>query len=517
MIRDIGQLKRNQFDILVIGGGINGAAISRDAALRGARVALIEKDDFASGASGKTTKLIHGGIRYLEQFNFKLVWESLRERAILLRQAPHLVKPLEFIIPVYKDDPRSLLKIKAGVFIYDALAAGNNISPHRAFKKEEVLRLEPNINSLNLKGVVLYSDAQMDDIRLCLENVISAYNAGASVANKTEAVGFIKDKGRIIGTEAQDRLTGERFFIRASMVINATGAWSNRIIKLDEPASLDITRPTKGVHIVYKRLPHQRAILLSAHKDKRVFFAIPWRGYSLIGTTDTDYAGSADKVYANSNDVEYLLEEAGRIFGAKSLKKEGIIATFAGLRPLVNTQGKPAWQVSREHLIRESRSGLISVVGGKYTTYRHLAEQVTDLALAKINASTKLSIDGERPSTSLRTALSERSESNGRSRTIAGRKFKACMTHILGHFSPALAQEKVELRNLIEQAVKEEMANSLTDLLVRRLALSITPTYGFEYLKECADTMAALLGWTDTKKAEEINLYKEEVRKNMDF
>ena len=172
------------------------------------------------------------------------------------------------------------------------------ISPHRAFKKEEVLRLEQSINSLNLKGAVLYCDAQMDDIRLCLENVISAYNAGASVANKIEAAGFIKDKGRIIGTEAYDKLTGEKFCIRASIAINATGAWSNRIVKMDEPKSPDITRPTKGVHIVYKRLPHRRAILLSAHQDKRVCFVIPWRGYSLIGTTDTDYAGSADKVYA---------------------------------------------------------------------------------------------------------------------------------------------------------------------------------------------------------------------------
>ena len=185
MRRDIEQLKAGHFDILVIGGGINGCAISRDATLRWARVALIEKDDFASGASGKTTKLIHGGLRYLEQFNFKLVSESLRERAILLRQAPHLVKPLEFIIPVYKDDPRPLLKIKAGVFIYDSLAAGSNIRPHRSLKKHEVLSLEQNINSLNLKGGVLYSDAQMDDIRLCLDNAISAYAAGVRLANKT--------------------------------------------------------------------------------------------------------------------------------------------------------------------------------------------------------------------------------------------------------------------------------------------------------------------------------------------
>lgn len=483
MRRDIEQLKASHFDILVIGGGINGCAIARDAALRGVRVALIEKDDFASGTSGKTTKLIHGGIRYLEQLNFKLVSESLCERAILLRQAPHLVKPLEFIIPVYKHDPRSLLKIKAGVFIYDSLAAGSNIRPHRSLKKDEVLSLEQNINSFNLKGGVLYSDAQMDDIRLCLDNAISAYDAGVVLANKTEAVGFIKEKGRINGIEARDKLNGEEFFIRASIVVNATGAWSNRIVKMDEPGSLDITRPTKGVHIVYRRLPHQRAILLSAHKDKRVLFIIPWRGYSLIGTTDTDYSGCADEVYAETNEVEYLLEEARRVFGLEHLDKKGIITTFASLRSLVNTQDKPAWQVSREHLIKESHSGLISVVGGKYTTYRHLAEQVVDLALTKIK----------------------------------GRNFKECITRMVGLSSPALAKEKADLPGFIERAVKEEMANSLIDLLVRRLQLAITPAHGLEYLKECADIMAALLGWADTKKVQEISLYKEEVRKNMNF
>jgi glycerol-3-phosphate dehydrogenase len=323
----------------------------------------------------------------------------------------------------------------------------------------------------------------MDDIRLCLDNALSAYNAGAIVSNKTEAVGFIKDKGRITGIEARDKLSGEQFLIRAGIVINATGAWSNRIVKLDDPASPDITRPTKGIHIVYKRLPHERAILLSARKDKRVFFVIPWRGYTLIGTTDTDYVGPADKVYANADDVEYLLQEAGRIFGTENLERKGIITTFAGLRPLVNRQGKPAWQVSREHLIRESPSGLFSVVGGKYTTYRHLAEEAVDLALA----------------------------------TIKGRNFKECFTHTVGPSTSTSEVNKADLHNLIEHAVKEEMANSLNDLLVRRLQLSIAPEHGFDCLKECADIMAALLGWTDAKKAEEIRLYKEEVRENMNF
>lgn len=480
MRRNIQQLKADHFDVLVVGGGINGCAISRDAALRGAKVALIEKDDFASGASGKTTKLIHGGIRYLEQFNFKLVYEALHERAVLLRTAPHLVKPLEFLIPVYKHDPRSLFKIKTGVFIYDRLAGNDNICPHQTFKKNEVLSLEQNIDSHDLKGAVMYCDAQMDDIRLCLDNAISAFNAGACVANKTEVVGFIRDKGKITGIEALDKLSNEKFMIRASIVINATGAWSNQIVKLDEPGAPAITRPTKGIHIIYRRLPHQRAILLSAHKDKRIFFIIPWRGLTLIGTTDTDYRGSPDAVYASSDEVEYLLEETHRVFPDENIDKKGIITTYASLRPLVNTQGRPAWQVSREHLIRESDSGLISVVGGKYTTYRHLAQEVVDLALSK----------------------------------LAGRNFQKCTTHTAGSSSPNSATDRTDLPKLIEQAVKDEMANTLTDLLCRRLQLSTTPSLGLAELNDCADIMAGLLGWTDAQKEQEINLYTEKVRKN---
>lgn len=480
MKRDTGRLKTEYFDIVVIGGGINGSAIARDASLRGAKAALIEKDDFASGASGKTTKLIHGGIRYLEQFNFKLVYEALAERAILLRTAHTRVHSIEFIIPVYKGDPRSMLKMRAGTLLYDMLAGDDNIRCHRMLKKEELSALERDIDSRNLRGGVLYCDGQMDDIGLCLDNAISAYDAGSAVANKLEVTGFVKEKGRITGVEADDRLTGERFRIRARVVVNATGAWSNRIVKKDEPDSSPITRPTKGIHIVYRKLPHNRAILLSAHKDKRIFFVIPWRDSSLIGTTDTDYTGSPDNVYADSGDVEYLLEEARRIFPNESIDRKGIITTYAGLRPLVNTQGKLPWQVSREHLIRESAAGLISVVGGKYTTYRHLAEEVVDLALSRLGV----------------------------------RKFKECVTAARGP-SPAMPEGKAEgLGAAIERAVKTEMAHTLVDLLFRRLQLATAPSLGLDRLEERGRIMAEFLGWSDSKKESEIRSYKEEVEKN---
>lgn len=478
MKRDIGRLEEDYFDILVIGGGINGCAIARDAALRGAMVALIEKDDFASGASGNTTKLIHGGIRYLEQFNFRLVYEALKERAILLRTVPRLVHPIEFIIPVYKDDSRSLLKIKTGVFIYDRMAGKDNIRCHRSLKRSELISLERNIESGKLKGGVIYCDAQMDDIRLCLDNALDAYDAGCVVANKVEATEFIKERGKISGIKARDMVTGQDLLIRAKVCVNATGAWSNGIVKMDDPEAMRITRPTKGIHIIYKKLPHGRAILFFAHRDRRPFFIIPWRGTTLIGTTDTDHTGSADEVYASTDDIDYLLEETRRVFPAEKIDRDGIITTFAGLRPLVNTQNRPAWHVSREHLISQSPSGLISVVGGKYTTYRHLAEEVVDAALSK----------------------------------FPDRKFKRCVTKETGP-SSSFAGEGTDLHKSIERAVNEEMSSTLNDLLFRRLELATTPSLGLDLLEECAPIMAQLSGWTNTREESEKRLYKEEIRK----
>ncbi len=480
MKRDLGRLKSGHFNVLVIGGGINGCAIARDAALRGATVALIEKDDFASGASGKSTKLIHGGIRYLEQLNFKLVYEALRERAILLKTAPHLVRPLEFIIPSYKFDPLFFWKIRAGVFIYDQMARSGNIRSHRVVRRDEACALEPGLASRDFEGGVLYWDAQMDDVRLCLANALSADQAGCCLANKVEVVRLIKKNGKIVGIEAQDKPTGENFSINAEVVVNATGAWSNRIVKLDDPAAPLITRPTKGIHIVYRKLPHTRAVLFSGRKDKRFFFVIPWRGVTLIGTTDTDHTGSGDEVYATSSEIEYLLEEVRRIFPAENIDKHGIITTYAGLRPLVNRQNQVPWHVSREHLIRESSSGLISVVGGKYTTYRHLAEQVVDKALSRLEK----------------------------------RRFKACVTEAVGPFSSVPEEGKGDLRVLIERAVKEEMALSLIDLMARRLQFFAASSFGLKRLEECADIMARLLGWSSAEKESEIRSYQEEVRRN---
>ncbi len=373
MLRDIGCLSRGTYDLLVIGGGINGAAIAHLAAKRGLKVALLEKGDFASGTSSKSTKLIHGGIRYLENLEVDLVWESLRERHIQLEVAPHLVKPLPFVIPVYEGDKRPLWMMQLGVFLYDLLAGKYRVKPRKNLTREEVIRLEPGIEQKGLKGGVLYYDAQMDDARLCLENVLMSAQYGAHVANYVKVVSFVKENGRVAGVRAHDMLGIKEFEVRAKRVICAAGPWTNDLLRLDIPNAKKKVRTTKGIHIVYKGEISKHAVLIGSQSDRRIFFVIPWMGNSLIGTTDTDYVASPDKVKVEKEDIDYLVRESKRVFPKIDLSSGNILSTFAGLRPLIRQGGSPR-KVSRKHLFYSSKSGVIFVVGGKYTTYRKVAE-----------------------------------------------------------------------------------------------------------------------------------------------
>jgi glycerol-3-phosphate dehydrogenase len=374
MLRDTRRLARGQYDLLVIGGGINGAAIAHLGVCCGLRVALLEKGDFASGTSSKTTKLIHGGLRYLEHLEFDFVRESLKERAIQLKSAPHLVKPIPFIIPVYKTDRRPLWMMKLGVWLYDLLSTPYSLGHYRSLSAEEIVQLVPELNRDGLVGGVEYYDAQMDDARLCLENVLSADAKGAHVANYTEVVSFIKENGKVIGVQARDLLEKTTFEVRSKKTVCAVGPWSNLLLKMDNRHTKPRIRPTKGIHIVYRPQISPQALVIPSHQDNRIFFVIPWKGHSLVGTTDTDYTASPDEVGVEEEDIRYLLEESKRVFPQIEFKKEDIITTFAGLRPLVDHAGQPS-KVSRKHTIEETYSGLIFVTGGKYTAYRKIAEE----------------------------------------------------------------------------------------------------------------------------------------------
>ena len=384
MIRDISRLTKNKFDLIVVGGGINGAAIANLAASCGATVALLEKNDFASGTSSKSTKLLHGGIRYLENFEFDLVHEALRERFIQWQAAPYLVKPLAFVIPVYKNDKRPLWMMRVGVWLYDFLSGKYRIGHHRFLSVAEITSLAPGINADGLMGGVEYFDAQMDDARLCLENVLMADSNGAVVANYVEVEHFIKDKNqRAVGVKVRDCLNNARMDIFASKIIVTAGPWSDELIQKDVPHAVKRLRPTKGVHIVYRGEISKNAFLIQSRQDKRIFFVIPFKGNTLIGTTDTDYHQSTDGVKVEEMDIQYLLQEASRVFPNINFDRSKIITTFAGLRPLVADKGDPS-KISRKHDIECNASGIYFVMGGKYTTYRAIAEEAILKAMPEL-------------------------------------------------------------------------------------------------------------------------------------
>ena len=362
------------YDLLVIGGGIQGAAVARDAALRGLSVLLLERGDLASGTSSRSSKLIHGGIRYLETGQFRLVREALRERALLLALAPEFVRPLPFLIPHYRGEGRSRLAVSAGLSLYAAMAGRHPLAEHRAVGPGEALALEPSLRPEGLLGASLYWDAQMDDALLCVAVAVSADRAGAAVRTYTEVVGLEGAPGSLWRARFRDVDTGEEGEAEARCIVNAAGPWVEEIRALVSSRRRAGLRRTRGAHVVVRGLTRERALLLSARRDGRVFFVLPWGAYSLVGTTDADDDTPPGRIAPSAEDIGYLLEEAARAVpgigpGARPLR------VFAGLRSLAQGSAILPWANSREHRILAEGTAL-TLIGGKYTTHRSLAERV---------------------------------------------------------------------------------------------------------------------------------------------
>jgi glycerol-3-phosphate dehydrogenase len=372
MKRIVDALKDGPFDLLILGGGITGAGVALDATLRGLRVALIDKGDFASGTSSASSKLVHGGLRYLEHGDFRLVYEALHERGRLLRNAPHLVRPLRFVLPFYRQSRMPSWKGRAGLLLYDLLAGTENIGRSRSLALGELRDEFPTLQSEGLLSAATYYDAQMDDARVCIEVLKSAANEGAVLANYVEAVAF--ESG---GVHVVDRVGGADFTIRALQVLNATGPWIDQVCRLAGDTSGPHLKPTKGVHLVAPGRGLTSAFLLLHPADGRVFFVIPWLGKTLIGTTDTLDAGCPDVVPITSEDIAYLLEGHNYYF-SPPLSESAILGRFAGLRPLLRSNSDDPASMTRDFRLFASQSGLLSVAGGKYTTYRHISEVATD-------------------------------------------------------------------------------------------------------------------------------------------
>ncbi len=374
-------------DIVVIGGGITGAGIALDAASRGLKVALVEKGDFASGTSGKSTKLIHGGLRYLKQFEFGLVKEVGQERAILHRLAPHIVIPEKMILPLIKGGSLGKTMTSIGLYIYDFLAEVEDDDKRKMLNREEILAIEPMLPVDKLLGGSIYAEYRTDDARLTIEVMKTAHRHGAICLNYLECTDFIKGETGVEGIVAKDLPTGKQIEIKARKVVNAAGPWVDEIRSMDEAVRGKRLYLTKGVHIVVPRrkLPVQHAIYFDVPGDNRMIFAIPRLQTTYIGTTDTYYNGDKNDIQVTQEDATYLLNAVNLTFGNLGLTESDIISSWAGVRPLIYEDGKSASEISRKDEIFESGDGLISIAGGKLTGYRKMAERVVDLVCKRLS------------------------------------------------------------------------------------------------------------------------------------
>jgi len=373
-------------DVVIIGAGINGAGIARDAAMRGLKVLLIEKGEVGQGTTVASTRLIHGGLRYLEHFEFGLVHESLREREILLRIAPHLVRPLAITIPIYKQSKRGQLTIRAGMILYDLLSWGKSLPRHRMLSRAETLKQLPGLNPEGLAGSALYYDAQVEfPERLVMENVLSAREFGAEVLTHTRVTNLAVADGKVSGVEVEG---GHSRFAEAAVIINAAGPWIDLVLERVAVRSPKLIGGTKGSHIIVPTFPRApaNAIYLEARSDGRPLFIIPWNKLYLIGTTDVRFEGDPDEVRCEPWEIDYLLSETNLALPAAHLTRDNIVDTYSGVRPLPVTHDKDEQSITRRHFIRQHPElpNLLSIVGGKLTTYRSLAEECVDLIFQKL-------------------------------------------------------------------------------------------------------------------------------------
>ncbi|MCP4500845.1 MAG: glycerol-3-phosphate dehydrogenase [Deltaproteobacteria bacterium] len=536
---------QQEVDLLVIGGGITGCGVARDAVKRGMKVALVEMNDLAFGTSSRSSKLVHGGLRYLEHYEFSLVFEAVSERRILMDLAPHLVNPLGFLFPVFDGHPHKLWFINAGMWLYDGLSLFRSPKIHKKLSAKEVETLVPHLVTDGLKGAPLYYDCSTDDARLTLENAIDAAEHGASVVPFCKAESFIKDEnGRVCGAMVKDVFSAAVKEVRAKVVINATGPWTDRTITMSRPLeSGPLLRPTKGVHIVVSaeklKVPH--AVVCLHPEDERVLFALPWGDETYIGTTDTDFPGDPATVAATTDDVNYLIDATNAYFTGMQICKDDVRATWAGLRPLAAPPPKEGTvdesAVSREHQIIVGQDGLLSIVGGKLTTFRRMSAEAVDIASRLLQLSGG-QVDLEACSTEKdplpggvgwpddddhdKVASKIAEASGGAVDEEVGRLLadsygmRALKIAENCKKDPSLAEpiieSRLEIMGQVEWACTHEFAASVSDVFIRRTQLFYRDVdQGLGAVEKVATRLQKMLGWSDDDKKQSIDAYQEQV------
>ena len=510
------------YELIVVGGGINGAGIARDAAMRGLRVLLLEQNDFGSGTTSWSSRLIHGGLRYLEYGDLPLVYESLRERRSLLHIAPHLVRELSLSIPIYRYSTRGMWTLRLGMLAYDLLSLGKKLPRHQILSRAEMLGDAPGLNPENLVGGARYYDAQVTFAeRLVMENVVAAAAHGAEVRSYSPVIGIRVGKRRIEGVEYRDGSTGREHTARAPVIINAAGPWVDRVLALADENFQRLTGGTKGSHAVVGRFDGApgSAFYVEAAADGRPIFIIPWNEQFLIGTTDIRYDGDPSDARASAQEVRYLLDETNRVFPPAHLSFDSLHYAYAGIRPLPRQEKGPESAITRRHIIREHRNrarGLLSIIGGKLTTYRHLAQQVCDQALSILGRplvpcrTDSVLLPGGDGLEAARARLARvgNLSAAGRGRLLAIYGGRATAIVDLAAKEPsldaALDGERTVIAAEIAFCIRHEYARHLVDVMHRRTMLGLDPDLGRAYYAAAAQVAADELGWDDREKGRQL-------------
>ncbi|HYN83815.1 MAG TPA: glycerol-3-phosphate dehydrogenase [Pyrinomonadaceae bacterium] len=526
------------FDLAVVGAGVNGAGLARDAAMRGLDVLLLDKGDLGGGTSAWSTRLIHGGLRYLEHGELRLVRESLRERETLAtRVAPHLVRPLPLLIPVYEGQRRGPLVVRAGLVAYDLLSFDKTLDAHRSLSRAEALRLAPGLRAEGLRGAVLYTDAQVEfPERLVLENALDARTHGATVKTHARVTRVTVERGRARAVEYADELTGEAGEARARVVVNASGPWVDEVLEGSRLSRGRLIGGTKGSHVVVARFEGapRCAVYAEAQRDARPFFVIPWNGRVLVGTTDTRHAGDPGAVRATEEEIAYLLAETNRVVPSAHLTRDDVLYSYAGVRPLPYTEAGAEAAITRRHFTRDHApevENFLSVVGGKLTTYRSLAEETTDLVFKKLGRrappceTSRVPLPGAtlpagEDSASFSESLVNESglppATARRLMRVYGTRAREVVEFALGRplLLPApLAPDSHALAAEIPFAFEREMARTLTDCLMRRTMLGLGDASGLDVVASAAEVAREYFGWDEARVSEEVARFKEYVRR----
>ena len=536
-----------QFDVLVIGGGVTGAGVALDAVARGYKVALVEKADFASGTSSKSTKLVHGGIRYLPNFDFALVREALVERGLLLQNAPFLVKPVGFVLPIYKGDRHPVgmpfttpwgiglgFVLNIGLWLYDGLAGRRNYKRHRHLSRKEVMKLAPGLVTENLKEGLIYYDGQTNDTRLTMAILRTASQYGATIANYAGVTSFVSEKGKVTGAYVRDYLGDQEIVVRARHIVNATGIFSEQVEALTDAGSQVQVEPSKGVHLVFSREDVKLgndAVVLPETDDKRILFLVPWESRAVFGTTDTG-SGDLDHPIASQDDIAYLLHHLNRYLSV-NLTADDIISVYAGYRPLLRSRSSEhaTAKLSRTHAVLQNPSGLVTIVGGKLTTYRRMAQDTVDVLSRRDGSSSpphptqNLPLFGSAGWPAVQRDLEAKGAELGLGpQTIAhlGESYGSLASELLS----LIEEDKSLGKRLIEDlpyiyaevvyACRHEMAMTLDDVLARRTRILLEDRdRGAGIVDEVAALMARELGWSPAQQKAMSDAYRAELQQQM--